>query len=190
MFVLALSWTFESTAAQEPSRAEGAATAPAATGEAAPLVITLPWTAPSGQGVGLSYDNGAYGQFWEQSLKFALPITPFFVVNIRPMLLMQITGTGAPQGSIGVGGRVELIGRTPVFLNLIRIYGGGGGGPFVDVAGPQKGQVTAEGGGEFGFEFFLQPHFSFYSEIGGNGCGVGTGLCSGATVVAGLTWYP
>jgi hypothetical protein len=106
------------------------------------------------------------------------------------MMLMQITGTGAPQGAIGLGGRLELIGRTPVLLNLIRIYGGGGGGPFVDVAGPQKGQVTAEGGGEFGFEFFLQPHFSFYSEIGGNACGVGTALCSGATVVAGLTWYP
>jgi len=169
-----------------PSPSEGAVVP----GSAPPsLALTLPWTEPSGRGVSFSYENGAFGVDWEQGLKIQFPFNPFFALNIRPMLLMELSGL-VPNNAISLGGRIELIGRTPVLLNLIRIYGGGGGGPFVDLTGPRKGQVSSEGGGQFGFEFFLQPHFSFYTEIGGNGCGAGAGLCSGATVVAGMSIYP
>jgi hypothetical protein len=188
-------------ASPAPASATSSATSSAAsstTGEAAPLALRLPWTKLSGQGVGLSYENGAFGQTWEQGLKLQIPFATCgkgrrnescAAINIRPQSLMQFQVGAGSQNSFDLGGRVEIIGRTPMLLNLIRIYGGGGAGAFYEVTGQTKGHAYAAGGGQFGVELFLQPEFSFYSEIGGDGCGSSTVICSGATVVAGMTWY-
>ena len=176
-------------AAQEPSLPAGAP----GNGGGQPLALSLPWTAPSGQGVALSYENGSFGQVWEQGLKLQVGFGPCgpgrrdtcWAVNLKPQLLMELQDPSA----IALGGRLELIGRTPVYLNLIRIYGGGGIGTYVDLSGPHKGQVSVGGGGEFGFEFFLARDLAFYAEIGGNGCPALGNLCSGATVVAGVSLY-
>jgi hypothetical protein len=179
---------FASTAAgQEPTTTSVPPSG--ASSDAAPLALALPWTAPSGRGLAFSYENGAFGQAWEQGLKFQIPLIERLAINIRPMVLVRFQTDLDPTSSVAVGGRLELIGRTQVLLNLIRIYGGGGGGPFVNVTGPSKGKVTGEGGGQFGVEFFLVPRSSFYLEIGGNGCGAVTGVCGGATAVAGVSLY-
>jgi len=162
---------------------------PTAPAQEATPALQLPWTAPSGQGVALSYETGAFGVDWQQGLKLQIPFGLHFAMNLRPMVLVELHGL-EPSNAVAVGGRLELIGRTPVYLNLIRLYGGGGGGPFVNLSGPATNQVTVEGGGQFGFECFLSPHLSFYAEIGANGCSAGAALCSGATVVAGVSAYP
>jgi hypothetical protein len=103
----------------------------------------------------------------------------------------DLTGTGgAISGpAYHAGGRLELVGRSPVFLNLVRIYGGGGVDLFSAFGNGVSHQAVVSGGGEFGFEFFLQRRFSFYLEVGGHG-GIDSGLPGGETVVAGMNLYP
>jgi hypothetical protein len=175
---------------QEPTSVQPPTDSTPAVGAPTALALTLPWTEPSGRGVAFSYENGAFGQAWEQGLKIQFPVVEHLAINLRPMVLMSLETDANPTSQIAVGGRLELIGRTAVLLNLIRIYGGGGGGPFVEVTGPNKGKVTGAGGGQFGVEFFLVSHASFYLEIGGNGCGALGSICSGATAVAGVSLYP
>jgi hypothetical protein len=152
----------------------------------------VPWTEPSGHGLAIAYDNGSWGGAWMQSLRFKLPV------------FEQTSPDGWPLGSfalgvrglyvdhpdpdrVDLGARFELTGHSPVFLNLVRLYGGGGPQLVRAISSrAEDRRWTWGGGGYFGFEVFMSAGFSFYAEIGGNG---GAPL-SGATITGGMAFYP
>jgi hypothetical protein len=147
----------------------------------------VPWTSPVGGGVSFGYENGLWGSAWVQGLRVKVPFQSRFGMAMRPLALQQVGG-GAPYRA-DLGGRVELYGATPVFLNFARIYGGGGPQLFYAVTGLAGSKPIFGGGGHFGFEFFMNQHTSFFAEIGG-ASGAQHGLGTGGTAMAGVTWYP
>jgi hypothetical protein len=144
--------------------------------------IALPWTTPSGRGVGIGYELGQWGQGFGQGLRLRVPIYGGWGTALRGI----VVGADDPARWSG-GGRLEVYGQSPVFLNLFRIYGGGGVQLFHQWKGNHAGETRFGSGGQFGFEFFMSPHLGFFLEVGGNG---NAHLVSGATVISGLTIYP
>lgn len=139
-----------------------------------------PWTEPSGGGVGFGYQHGSWGGHWTQELRVKFPLGKAFKLAVSGVYLND-----AAASKNNFGARLLLMGGTPVYLNLIRIYGGGGPEILFDVGAPSPSPVIG-GGGFFGFEFFMNPKMSFFTEIGGRG-GRDYG---GATISAGLNFYP
>lgn len=149
--------------------------------------LRVPWIEPSGQSIAISYDNGSWGGNWTQSLRLFVPFGDHFGALARGLVMF---GSGqAFADRIDLGGRIELIGRSPVLLNLVRLYGGGGISFMSPVHGVTNRELTVGGGGQFGFEFFLTPHIGWTLEVGGNS-GSQDGFGSGATILAGISIYP
>jgi hypothetical protein len=146
--------------------------------------VVKPSSSPAGRGVAFGFDNGLFGRAFEQSARIRLPIAEYFAVNLRGI---STFGPMADDTRWELGGRVELVGHTPVYLNLVRLYGGGGPEVAARATGPGDKKTAFGGGGHFGFEFFLKPSMSFYAEIGGHG---GNELTAGGTAVAGMMFYP
>jgi hypothetical protein len=119
----------------------------------------IPWRAPSGRAVSFAYENGLWGGTFEQGLRVKIPVHPNWGLVLRPIYLHDMEGTSY-RGDLG--GRLELYGASPVFLNFARIYGGGGVQVFDAVAGVPNAHVVTGGGGHFGFEFFYTPVSSFF----------------------------
>lgn len=151
------------------------------------LRLQIPWTEPSGQGLALGYDNGAWGGEWSQGVRVLVPLGAHFGVDVRG--LMVLASAGAQDAQVHLGGRLELIGRSPVLLNVLRLYGGGGVQLFAPVGEAPSHAATMGGGGHFGFEFFMMPSMSWILEVGGQS-GVADGVGGGASIVAGLQLYP
>lgn len=149
--------------------------------------LRVPWTEPSGQSLAFSYDNGSWGGNWTQSVRLFVPFGDHFGALARGLVMFGSGRTFAER--IDVGGRLELIGRSPVLLNLVRLYGGGGISVMSPVHGVTNREITVGGGGQFGFEFFLTPHIGWTLEVGGNS-GSQDGFGSGATILAGISIYP
>jgi hypothetical protein len=147
--------------------------------------VAKPKATPAGRGVGFGLDNGLFGRAYAQGLRVRFPLGDHFALNLRGI---STFGPGGEQDRWEVGGRPELIGHTPVYYNLVRIYGGGGPEVATRIAGQGPPDKTRFGvGGHFGFEFFLKPGMSFFAEIGGHS---GDELTVGGTVVAGMMFYP
>jgi hypothetical protein len=158
------------------------AAGPAAAEDSLPTGIAVPWLAPTGQGVGIGYEFGQWGQGFAQGLRLKVPLRGGWGTTLRG--IMAIADDPARWSA---GGRLELYGQSPVLLNLVRIYGGGGPQIFHQVKGDHQGETRFGGGGQFGFEFFMSPRVGFFLEVGGNGNGH---LVGGATVMTGITIYP
>ncbi len=146
--------------------------------------IKIPWTEPSGEGFGFGYASGSWGGEWTQELRLRIPIYRFIAMGLR----------GIAVGSLqterwDLGGRIELIGQPPVFLNLVRLYGGGGLQVFRPVSEVDDPKTSIGGGGHFGFEFFMGAGMSWILEIGGSS-GVGDSRAAGATIIGGVNFYP
>lgn len=178
-------------------------------GAVQPLQFTVPWNGPTGRGVGIGFEEGAWAGVWGNGLRVFVPFfeqiggryAGSFGMNLRGLVFFGSSvdcSSSAPRSPATCsnasndhyGGRFELVGRSPVFLNLVRLYGGGGVelfSAFGSLAGDRSVQVG--GGGQFGFEFFLNRRFSFYLEVGGHS-GVGNTLPGGETVIAGMNVYP
>ncbi|MFO0728364.1 MAG: hypothetical protein U1E65_31580 [Myxococcota bacterium] len=161
-------------------------TASPAAGSSELDTLRVPWTEPSGQSLSFAYDNGSWGGNWTQSVRVFVPFGDHFGGLARGLVMF-----GGPTFGerIDVGGRLELIGRSPVLLNFVRLYGGGGISLMSPVHGVDKPQLTVGGGGQFGFEFFMTPHIAWTLEVGGNS-GSQDGFGSGATILAGINIYP
>jgi hypothetical protein len=144
---------------------------------------SVPWRAPDGALVDVGYANGVWGSAFAQALILKVPVHPNFGVVLRPMALYDTTSR------VDLGGRVEVYGASPVFLNFARIYGGGGVHVFDAVSGVSNPTPTWGGGGHFGFEFFYVPRSSFFIEIGGTSYAQGN-VAGGGTAMAGITFYP
>jgi hypothetical protein len=154
-----------------------------AVGPAFAQEAAVPWRAPSGGAVSLGYANGLWGSDFAQALVIKLPVHPHYGFVLRPMAVYDAASR------IDMGGRVELYGASPVFMNFARIYGGGGVQVFDAVAGLPNAKPTWGGGGHFGFEFFYTSRSSFFIEIGGTSPLQGS-AGGGGTAVAGVTFYP
>ncbi|MCC7380951.1 MAG: hypothetical protein IT384_03930 [Deltaproteobacteria bacterium] len=149
--------------------------------------VRVPWTEPSGTGVGVAYDNGSWGGEWMQGVRLNVPFGEHWGADARGLMLL---GSDPSFGDrVDFGGRLELYGRSPVFLNLVRLYGGGGISVMAPVHGVSDPKATVGGGGYFGFEFFLNHRLSWILEVGGNS-GSQDAFGSGATITAGLKLYP
>lgn len=140
----------------------------------------------TGQGVAIGYENGAFGRGFGQGLRLKIPFNQHWGTRIRVLSVVG-TDSAADEFQFDMGGRLELYGESRVLMNLVRLYGGGGVQLFDQVSGPQRGEVSWGGGGQFGFEFFLSPKTAFFIEVGGNDGGA---RLTGATVMAGVGWYP
>ena len=129
---------------------------------------------PFGQKMAIGFQLGQY----QQDFGIGLNLTsPYFLYNsvavrVRGNLMwhehvLNTETTWTPYsnlslGVVGVGGNIG---------NFMRLYGEGG----VMVLMPSDDfstQSTELGGyGLFGFEFFFNPHFNYFIEIGGAGTG-------------------
>jgi hypothetical protein len=145
----------------------------------------LYWESEPGQSVALGYDNGAWGGWWSQGLRLGIPLGRHYALHARGLYLTEMDLNDAPY-TADAGGRLELIGRSHVFLNFVRLYGGGGVQYFQPVFGTEGRRAWFGGGGQFGFEFFFSPKYSVFLEVGGQG----GKPAPGATVVAGMNFYP
>jgi hypothetical protein len=145
------------------------------------------------RGVGVGFDQGLWGHSMGQTLKFSIPfgkrIGQFFGVKLRGMMVHDVwSGTS----DAAFGGGLELFGRSPVYLGLVRLYGGGGvlagGRPF-----RAMGDVTkvwkVGGGGHFGVEFVLTPRMTITLEVGAHSGIHGRNIDAGPSVMAGTMWW-
>jgi hypothetical protein len=146
--------------------------------------VAQPSPRPTGRGVGLGVDNGVFGRAYEHGLRFRIPILEHWAVNLRGL---SVLGERADELHWYLGGRLDVVGHGPVYLNLVRLYGGGGPEVLARVQGSTDEKVLIGFGGHFGVEFFLNPKMSFFTEIGGHS---GNDLTAGGTALAGLILYP
>jgi hypothetical protein len=161
--------------------------------------LAVPWTGLTGEGVGLGLEEGGWSGVWGTGLRIHIPFFSgvgeggnhggSFGATLRGLVLTGPNTSTAEAPADHFGGRLELVGRSPVFLNLLRIYGGGGVELFSAFGTGVSRKALVSGGGQFGFEFFLVRRFSFFLEVGGHG-GVDAGLPGGETVIAGMNVYP
>lgn len=144
----------------------------------------LSWKKTPGQGLSFGYEGGLWGNSMSQGLRVTVPFNAHFGLNLRGLYLIAMTDDG--PFTADAGGRFEFFGRSEVMFNVLRLYGGGGVQVLAPAANTAGREVLVGGGGQFGFEFFHNPHCSFFLEVGGQG-----GLPSpGATVLAGMNFYP
>jgi hypothetical protein len=144
----------------------------------------LSWKKAPGRGVGFGFEEGLWGKSWGQGLRVTVPFASNWGVTARGLYLMDMAIEG--PFTADAGGRIDFIGRSDVYLNVVRLYGGGGVQVLAPVANTAGREVQVGGGGQFGFEFFCSPHYAFFLEVGGQG-----GLpAPGATVFAGINFYP
>ena len=142
------------------------------------------------RGVGVGYANGLWGERYGQGLHLDLPFGPvvgqFF--GLRTRGVVDYLGEDDAAFTPMVMGGVELFGRGPVLMGILRIYGGGGvyGGT---VLGAPDAGVSYTGGGHYGVEALVAERLSFAIEIGGQGPIDALGRDGGASVMAGSTFY-
>ena len=129
---------------------------------------------PFGQKMSFGFQLGQYQDDFGIGLNVT---TPYFLhnrvaVRVRGNLMwhehvLNTETTWTPYsnlalGVIGVGGNIG---------NFMRVYGEGGAMVLVP-SDDFSAQSTEFGGyGLFGFEFFMDPHFNYFIEIGGAGTG-------------------
>lgn len=143
----------------------------------------LSWPKAPGRRVAFGIEDGLWGRSWSQGLRVSVPFSQYFGATLRGVYLIDMTGG---PFTADAGGRFEFFGRSDVFFNVLRLYGGGGVQVLAPAANTEGREVMVGGGGQFGFEFFCSPHHSFFLEVGGQG-----GMPSpGATVLAGMMFYP
>lgn len=143
----------------------------------------LTWKKSSGQGLSFGMEEGLWGNSWSQGLRATIPFTRNLGATLRGVYLIDMA---SGPFTADAGGRIDFFGRSPVLLNVLRLYGGGGVQVLAPAANTEGRSALVGVGGHFGFEFFHNPTFSYFLEVGGQG-----GEPSpGATVVAGLMFYP
>lgn len=145
----------------------------------------LLWKGPSGRGVGLGYAHGLWGQAFAQEINSIIPFWQSMYgstgMRARTILVHQ------REAGFNLGGRLEFYGSSPVLLNVIRLYGGGGYQFFHPVGknNPFSKKMQHGMGGYYGFEFFFRDYMAFTIEIGGQG-----GKDAGPSIMGGVSFYP
>ena len=146
------------------------------------------WREPSGQGVALAIEHGAFGAAWVQGLRVKVPLTGHWGLTLRGLMLH---GPGTDPYRTDTGGRLGFYGGTLPVLNIMRLYGGGGVQLLAPASGSDDDAVRFGMGGHFGLEAFMSAGLSLYFEVGGAGSFTGAGsFGNGGTVIAGMSFYP
>ena len=153
---------------------------------AGPRMTPEIWPEPSGQGVAFGYEAGSWGGSWGQGLRVRIPILEFFALDARGIVTHTVR---VGDDRWDAGARIDLIGHSPVLLNVLRLYGGGGPQLFHPISSDADQTVHWGGGGHFGLEAFLNPRMSMFFEVGGQS-GVAVDVATGATVMAGIKVHP
>ena len=124
-------------------------------------------------------------------LGVTLPLGRFFAVRDRIVLY---DGSGA-DGGAALGDRLELVVRSPVLLNLVRVYAGAGPAAFYGLSGPNARQVDGnwfaggiDGDWFVGLEVFFSSKLAVHWETGTSGGAFDTG--AGPYAEVGLTLHP
>ncbi len=125
--------------------------------------------------------NGMWGSAWGSDVHVDVPFGPrvgqFYGARIRAIVVDTSVNPAVAPG-------LELFGRSPVMMGVLRMYGGGGVHVWIDTV---TGDVLPGGGGHMGFEGFVSPNMAFLMEIGGQGSDlVGIG---GASFLTGIHFY-
>lgn len=124
------------------------------------------------RGVGLGYANGLWGSSFGQSLRVDVPfgrkVGQFAGVRVEGRLIHPPAGTGGFYDPVVHSG-LSFWGRGPVWLGLVRVYGGGGAWVGVRPNPVEGEQLGFSGGGYFGVEFLVASRMSFTFEVGGQG---------------------
>ncbi len=141
-------------------------------------------------GVGIGMDIGLWGDRFGQGFKVDVPFgsgTAGQHFGARGRVLLVHDDFGGQFAPVAAGG-VELFGRGPVMLGIVRVYGAGG-----FYYGTTLNRVDATpalaGGGHFGVEFAASKRHSFTFEVGGQGPMHPDEIDAGASVMAGTTVY-
>lgn len=143
----------------------------------------LSWKKVPGQGFAIGLEEGLWGGSWSQGLRITVPFSSSFAVTVRGIYLIDMVEDVL---TVDAGGRLDFVGRSDVLFNVMRLYWGGGVQVIAPVSNTDGKEVQIGAGGDFGFEFFCSPYYSFFLEVGGQG---GT-VSPGATVLAGMMVYP
>lgn len=114
-----------------------------------------------------------------------IPLSTYFAINARVFYIPNSDSTHDKS----IGFRPELILRSMVVLNVVRVYCGFGPQFFYGISGLDKSTHDISGGWEIGIEVFAHPQISAHLEIGTGGGTVG-GIGAGSTFGAGFQFYP
>jgi hypothetical protein len=151
---------------------------------------SLGWSSPSGRGIGLGADLFGSPTGLAMDLSIVVPLGGVFALRMRPTLFYATDAGGA-----GIGDKLELVVRSAVLMNFVRVYAGGGPAVFYGLSGPTARQVDGnwfhgdiDGNWFAGTEIFLGPRAAMHSELGTSGGALGSG--AGPYIDAGLTFYP
>ena len=144
------------------------------------------------RGFGVGYDGGLVGRSFAHGLKLVIPfgyrIGQFIGARVRGLMVYPEPGADDFDPVVDMG--LELFGRGPVLLGILRPYGGGGAWVGVRPNPTQSGdQWAVGGGGHFGIEALVARRISFTFEVGGQSGGHDLGLDTGATVMGGMMVY-
>ena len=189
-----LSWSSLSAAQPDTPNAATTNEAESATASATPppkdfrqlALSPLNWELEPGQGFGIGAEAGMWGHWLNQGLRVIVPFGRHCALNLRGLFAMDIDPEDGTPFTGDFGGRLELIGRSAVLLNVVRVYGGGGVQIFHPTYYKADRDFSVGVGGQFGFEFFPSPHQAMFLEVGGQGPSPSPGV----TVMAGLNFYP
>jgi hypothetical protein len=152
------------------------------------------WSRASGQGFSLGLDFfGAASADTEIGVELSIlvPLTSLLALRMRPMLY---DGSG-DQGGTSIGAKVEIVFRSAVLMNFVRVYAGGGPAVFYGLSGRGSGKVDGNwfpvdlnGNWFTGADVFVDPRFALHWEFGTSGGAFATG--AGPYIDVGLTLYP
>ena len=137
-----------------------------ASADPAPATVEAPSTDPTGRGVAVGLENGLWANGFASGLRLRVPLKPSWGLTVRALGVYRQRDVVIDATYTGIGS-LEMYGCTPVYLNLLRIYGGGGPRVGYRLAGPGDGEVVIGGGGQAGLEAFIRPWMSFTFELGG-----------------------
>jgi hypothetical protein len=144
------------------------------------------------RGFGIGYDNGLWGRGFAQGIKldipFGLRVGQFIGLRIRSVIVHPLEH-GAPYDPVFDNG-IEIFGRGPVLLGVLRLYGGGGVWVGIRPSPTAEGRSWGiGGGGHVGIEGRMAERVSLTFEIGGQGPAHALGLDSGASIMGGTMVY-
>jgi hypothetical protein len=160
--------------------------------DAGAIQLTVPWSGPTGKGFSLGIEEGAWGGAFGTGVRGQIPLGRYFGITLRAAYVFGNAPVGTTPATFPtqhLGGRIDFVGKSPVFLNLVRLYGGGGVEMFSAVGAGADHSPHFSGGGHFGFEFFASKWSSFYLEVGGH-APIDPGMPAGQTLIVGMMFYP
>src|ERR1700722_18944146 len=80
--------------------------------------LQIPRQARSGMGTYFGLGMTSFAGLVTLNCRIEMPVSPYFSLGIRPFYIAnQVT-----DSTTSIGGRLEFIGRSPVMLNILRVY--------------------------------------------------------------------